>query len=135
MCPQRSYCVDIFCWFLAVSLIHYTDMCGLIYHQPPSTWNNLSQSCRISHMPRTIPEIWKITRNIVHVFQWMSIGFACKRSCVKSIILHQAFVESLRNYQGMYLMNCVHTYSFLLYFKMCAHGRCWLQSLKVPWGK
>ena len=31
MCLYSCYHVDGFCWFLAVSLIHYTYMYGLIY--------------------------------------------------------------------------------------------------------
>ena len=35
MCPLSHHCADRFCWFLAVSLINYPDMYGLIY-QPLS---------------------------------------------------------------------------------------------------
>ena len=41
ICPHSNHCVDTFCWFLAVSLINYPDMYGLIY-QPLSRQNNLS---------------------------------------------------------------------------------------------
>ena len=41
LCPLRNYCVERFCWFLAVSLINYTDTYDLIY-QPLSRQNNLS---------------------------------------------------------------------------------------------
>ena len=47
MCPLRMYCVDRFCWFLAVSLINYPDMYGLIY-QPLSRQNNLSHIFHIT---------------------------------------------------------------------------------------
>ena len=41
MCPLSNHCADRFCWFLAVSLINYPDMYGLIY-QPLSRQNTLS---------------------------------------------------------------------------------------------
>ena len=41
MCLHSNHCADGFCWFLAVSLINYPDMYGLIY-QPLSRQNNLS---------------------------------------------------------------------------------------------
>ena len=50
MYPHSSYCVDRFCWFPTVSLIHYTYLYDLIY-QRLSSLNilshiiNLSQYC------------------------------------------------------------------------------------------
>ena len=41
MCPLSKYCAATFCWFLAVSLINYPDMYGLIY-QPLSRQNKPS---------------------------------------------------------------------------------------------
>ena len=41
ICPHSNHCADRFCWFLAVSLINYPDMYGLIY-EPLSRQNNLS---------------------------------------------------------------------------------------------
>ena len=41
ICPHSSYFADRFCWFLAVSLVNYNDMYGLIY-QLLTRQNNLS---------------------------------------------------------------------------------------------
>ena len=47
ICPHSNHCADRFCWFLAVSLINYPDMSGLIY-QPLSRQNNLSHIFRFT---------------------------------------------------------------------------------------
>ena len=46
MCPFIRYCVntaDRFCWFLAVSLINYPDIYGLIYKPLLGRTSSISQ--------------------------------------------------------------------------------------------
>ena len=64
ICPHSNHCADIFCWFLAVSLINYPDMYGSIY-QLLSRHNNLSY---IFPFTKGLYGLWQLHHSLNAIF-------------------------------------------------------------------